>query len=202
MTVNVEELELKDRLSLIESMIAAGRRGTESWGWSFVLWGVAYYIAIAWSTWGRSALAWPVTMIAAGALTGVIASWQVRNQPKTTIGRAIASVWIAMGISMFVLFASLGFSGRLVDQVSQNAFIAVIAAMLGTANATSSMILKWKQQFACAMVWWAAAVASCFGTVTQSSIAFLVAIFLCQIVFGSYAMFCEARRNKQGATHA
>jgi hypothetical protein len=202
MTADSEELELKDRLSLIETMIAEGRRGTESWGWSFVLWGVAYYIAMAWATWGRSALAWPVTMIAACVLTGAIASRQVRNQPKTTIGRAIASVWIAMGISMFVLFASLGFSGRLVNQVDQNAFIAVITAMLGAANATSSMILKWKMQFACAVVWWAAAVASCFGTVTQSSIAFLTAIFFCQIVFGVYGMIAEARRYRQGASHA
>ncbi len=52
MTVNAEELELKDRLNLIETMIAEGRRTTESWGWVFVLWGVAYYVAIAWSAWG------------------------------------------------------------------------------------------------------------------------------------------------------
>ena len=30
--------------------------------------------------------------------------------------------------------------------------------MLGLANATSSIILKWKMQFGCAVVWWAAAV--------------------------------------------
>ena len=56
---NVEEQELKDRLSLIESMIAEGRRTTESWGWTFVLWGVAYFhIAILRGlrrvSWGRS----------------------------------------------------------------------------------------------------------------------------------------------------
>ena len=49
MTGSMEEQELKDRLSLIESMIAEGRRTTESWGWSFVFWGVAYYVAIAWA---------------------------------------------------------------------------------------------------------------------------------------------------------
>ena len=49
MTASNEELELKDRLSLIETMIAEGRRTTESWGWTFVLWGVAYYVAIAWT---------------------------------------------------------------------------------------------------------------------------------------------------------
>jgi hypothetical protein len=59
MTANAEELELKDRLSLIESMIAEGRRTTESWGWTFVLWGVAYYVAIAWSAWGINVVRWP-----------------------------------------------------------------------------------------------------------------------------------------------
>ena len=53
MTANGEEIELKDRLRLIESMIAEGRRSTESWGWTFVLWGVAYYVALAWSILGR-----------------------------------------------------------------------------------------------------------------------------------------------------
>ena len=53
MTGNAEELELKDRLNLIETMIAEGRRTTESWGWTFVLWGVAYYIAIAWAILGK-----------------------------------------------------------------------------------------------------------------------------------------------------
>ena len=41
MVDHTTEQELKDRLSLIESMIAEGRRHTESWGWTFVLWGVA-----------------------------------------------------------------------------------------------------------------------------------------------------------------
>ena len=31
------EQDLEERLSLIESMIAEGRRNTESWGWTFVL---------------------------------------------------------------------------------------------------------------------------------------------------------------------
>ena len=49
MNPNIQDQELKDRLSLIESMIAEGRRTTESWGWTFVFWGVAYYVAIAWA---------------------------------------------------------------------------------------------------------------------------------------------------------
>jgi len=50
---NTSDLELAERVKLIEDMLAAGRRKTESWGWTFVLWGVAYYVAIAWATWGQ-----------------------------------------------------------------------------------------------------------------------------------------------------
>ena len=198
MSAQTDERELKDRLSLIESMIAEGRRTTESWGWTFVLWGVAYYVAIAWSTWGNGAVAWPVTMTAAGAITGIVFSRMARNQPDTTLGRSIGAVWVAFGVSVFILMTSLSASGRLEPHLS----VAIVSAMLGTANATSSMILKWKTQFACAVVWWAATLIACFGSGNQSAIAFLLAIFLCQIVFGIYAMICETRRRRmQGAVH-
>ena len=199
MTENMQGSELKDRLELIESMIAEGRRKTENWGWTFVLWGVAYYVAIAWSSFGHSGLAWPVTMVAAGAVTGLGASRNRINGPETTLSRAVGAVWIAMSVSIFVLMLSLGFSGKLEQQAS----VAIVSAMLGMANGTSSLILKWKVQFACAVVWWAACVTACFGTEKVSSIAFLSAIFLCQIVFGIYAMMCESRRRQNArAIHA
>jgi fatty acid desaturase len=206
MTASDEELDLKDRLSLIENMIAEGRRTTERWGWTFVLWGVAYYVAIAWSSglfagpiWSQHYLAWPVTMIGTCLLTILLAKRKHEDRPATSIGRAIGSIWMAMGISMFVLLLSLGMSGRNDQQV----IIAIIAAMLGTTNAACSMILKWKAQFLCAFVWWAAAVTSLFCSVAQSTIVFLVAIFFCQIVFGIYGMIGEARERRQHeAAHA
>src|SRR5207302_6625367 len=82
------EQELKDRLSLIEHMIAEGRRNTESWGWAFVLWGVVYYLAIAWSAWGHRVWAWPVTILIAVIVTVVVASLKAGNHPETTLGRA------------------------------------------------------------------------------------------------------------------
>ncbi len=194
------EQELKDRLSLIERMIAEGRRNTESWGWMFVLWGVAYYLAIAWSAWGHSSWAWPVTVLIAVIVTVVIASSKAGNHPGTTLGRAIGSIWMALGISMFLLFLTLGVSGRLTDQ---HLFVAVISAMLGMANGASALILRWKAQIACAVVWWVAAVATCFGTDAQSMIVFLIAIFLCQIVFGIYGVIAEAQeRKRRGPIHA
>ena len=189
--------ELKDRLDLIENMLAAGRRQTESWGWTFLLWGVAYYVAIAWATWGRSNLAWPVTMIAAAVVTGIVAVSKRSGKPQTTIGNSIGAIWTALGISMFLLFFSLGFSHR----IELHVFIAIICAMLGMANATSGMILKWKMQLVCAVVWWTASVAGCFGDKNQSIIVLLAAIFFCQIVFGIYAMVRGTKRQ-HGAIHA
>ncbi len=194
------EQDLKERLSIIERMIAEGRRTTESWGWTFVLWGVAFYLALAWSAWGRSPWAWPATMLIAVIVTVVGASSKATNHPQTTLARAIASIWIALGISMFLLFLALGLSGRLTDQ---HLFVAVISAILGMANGASGLILRWKIQLACAGVWWVTAVASCFGSDVQSISVFLVAIFLCQIVFGIYGMTAEVQvRKRRGLTHA
>ncbi len=208
MQEQTSEQDLKERLNLISTMIAEGRRTTQSFSWTFILWGVAYFVAIAWATWGsgwamwgHNWVAWPVTMISTFVLTWILAirKYKGGHQPPTTMSRAISSIWIAMGLSMFILLFSMGMSGRADQQV----FVAIIAAMLGTANAASGILLKWKQQFACAVVWWAAAVVSLFGSVAQSTVAFLAAILVCQIVFGIYGMMLEARVRKiRGAVHA
>ncbi|MGP8270310.1 MAG: hypothetical protein ACLQLH_09600 [Terracidiphilus sp.] len=192
MNTNADEQELKDRLSLIETMIAEGRRTTESWGWTFVLWGLAYYVAIAWSAWGRSTLAWPVTMIAAGILTGIFGSRIKSGRPETTVGRSMLAIWLGMGISTFIIMLSLGFSGRSDLHIG----VAILGAMLGAANITSSIILKWKMQFACAVVWLASGAVSCFLSESQAEILFLAAIFFCQIVFGFYGMIAQSRKRK------
>ena len=40
-------------------------------------------------------------------------------------------------------------------EVETQVFVADCRRMLGTANATSGMILRWKPQIACAVVWMA-----------------------------------------------
>lgn len=206
MTDEMDGKNLAERVSLIESMMAEGRQGTARWGWSFVLWGVAYLVATAWSSglvggpvWAQHLLAWPVIMIAASITTGVVISRMKKGQPPTTLGRAIGAAWAAMGISLFVVLMSLGLSGR----YDLHVFVAIIGGMLGVANMTSAIILKWKMQFASAVVWLGSAVLACFGTVEQAGIAFLAATFFCQIVFGIYAMILESRRRRQsGVVHA
>jgi hypothetical protein len=142
-------------------------------------------------------------MIAASILTGIFASRSASKRPETTIGRAMMAIWAGMGISTFLVMMSLAISGRLELHVA----VAIVGAMLGAANATSSIILKWRMQFACAVVWWAAAVVSCFISEVQAGIVFVVALFFCQIVFGIYGMVAESRKRKgnganQGAFHA
>lgn len=197
---HANDQELKDRLSLIETMIAEGRRHTESWGWTFILWGVVLYVAMAWAAWGRNPWAWPITIVIGIIVMAVGLSMKGQRHPPTTLSRALGSVWIAVGVSMFVLFFALGMSGRLTDQ---HVFMAILATMLGIANGASGLMLRWKVQLACGVVWWAAAVGICFGSDRQSVIAFLAAIFLCQIVFGIYGMIAEAQMRKQrGVIHA
>jgi len=194
--------DLNERIKLIESMIAEGRRSTAHWSWIFVLWGVAYTVAIGWSQWGgHPGLAWPVTMVAAVILTVVLISLNHEERRETTLGRAIGSVWMALGVSMFLLFLALGITGRAGDV---HIFVPVACGFLGMANAASGMLLKWKAQIACATGWWAASVAACFGTQQQAQFVFLAAILLCLIVFGIYGMILEsrARRSRSGAVHA
>jgi len=205
MSAEMDNVELVERLKLIESMIAEGRQRTARWGWSFVLWGVAYLVATAWSSglvggpiWVQQRLAWPITMIVASAATGVAISRMRKGRPPSTLTRALGATWAAMGISLFVVLMSLGLSGRYDTHV----FVAIIGGMLCVANMTSAIILKWKMQFVCAVVWLGSAVVACFVSEEQAGIAFLAATFFCQIVFGIYVMVMESRTRRRGAAHA
>ena len=197
--------DLNERLDLIQSMIAAGRRKTESWGWTFVLWGVAYFVAMLWasswrtiSIWGRNNHAWPITMIATAALTIAIGMAKGKHEPETMMGRAIVSIWTAVGISMLSIFPALVVSNRL----DEHAFVALVASMLAIANGASGMVIKWKSQIGCGVVWWITSVVACFGSDLQLTIVFCSALFLCQIVFGIYAMILESRRHRSEIVHA
>lgn len=196
----MNELDLRERLTLIEKMVAEGRRTTESWGWTFVLWGVVLYVAFVWSALKQSAWAWPTTALIGVVATILIASTKKGGHPATTLGRAVGSVWVALAVTMFVLFGGLAATGRLSDP---HVFAAALCAILGLANGASAMILRWNAQLACAVVWWLAAVGACLGTNDQSALVLLAAIFLGQIVFGIYAMVSEARaRRRRIPAHA
>ncbi|HWT65252.1 MAG TPA: hypothetical protein VN151_04000 [Terracidiphilus sp.] len=203
--------DLNARLQLIEEMISEGRRSTQSWGWTFLLWGVAYYVAIFWAAWSVNPWswpvnlfdgnhwAWPVTMFSTAVLTLVIGTRRNKGKPRLAIGRTISSIWFSIGISMLLLFPALSIAGR----IDHHSFIAIVCAMLGVSNGACGMILRWPAELASACVWWCASIFACFGSEQQAVTVFLVAIFLCQFVFGAYAMLLEAREQRaHGAVHA
>ncbi len=197
---NVNDLD--DRLRLIQAMIAEGRQKTRSWGWSFLLWGIAYYVAIAWATLGHSALAWPVTMVAATLLTVLFAWRSADTTPSTTAGRSIGALWLAGGTALFVF----GFCAANSGNVSPQALIAGVEVILGLVNLASGRILCWWTQQVCGYLWTAFAAVSFFVPQQTAGYLFLAAIFLCNILFGAYLMLTEMRTTKtisaSGSAHA
>ena len=189
----MQERELTERIALIESMMQAGRKSTEYWGWNFLLWGIAYLVAVAWSNFlpdtGGRWLAWPVTMIFAVLLTIGIARRRMRNKPRTEKSRALQAIWTAMGCGIFVFAFPVAWSGHFQAQ----SFMAAIEVMLGIAHVASGSFLRWPLQMVVGALWWAAAIASCFVSGNGIAYVFLAATFVCMIGFGIYLMVRESR---------
>jgi hypothetical protein len=194
MTPDREHDSAVSQLNLIESMILEGRKSTEYWGWNFVLWGVAYLVAMTWSNFftGHSAAwAWPVTMTVTGAATALIARWRNRGNPVTTTSRAVTAIWMGCGLGIFAFAFPLILAGRFGDG---HAFLGGIEVLLGVAHIASGVTLRWPLQISVGAMWWTAAIVT---EVVPGSlpllIAFLTATFLGNICFGGYLMYAEAR---------
>jgi hypothetical protein len=189
----MDEREIGERIALIESMMQAGRKSTEYWGWNFLLWGIAYLVAVAWSSLlpqaGGRMLAWPVTMVFAVLLTIAIARRRMRNKPRTEKSRGIQAIWMAVGSGIFVFAFPVAYSGHFQAQ----AFMAAIEVMLGIAHVGSGIFLRWPTQVVVGALWWAAAIASCFVEGNGVAYVFLAATLMCNIGFGIYLMIRESR---------
>jgi len=189
----MNERDISERLALIESMMQAGRKSTEYWGWNFLLWGIAYLVAVAWSSFlphgGGPLLAWPITMIFATLLTIGIARRRTRNKPRSEKSRALQAIWTAMGCGIFVFAFPVAFSGHYQPQ----SFMAAIEVMLGIAHVASGSFLRWPLQIVVGALWWVAAIASCFVNGNGIAYVFLAATFVRMIGFGIYLMIRESR---------
>lgn len=190
-----EELNAGEQLAFIEGMIREGRKTTEYWGWSLVLWGTAYLVATGWASTpaaGRSAAwAWPVTMILASVLTASIAVSKKRGQPMTMRSRALTAVWVAVGCGLLLYCFPTVAAGRYGDG---HTFTATIEILLGVAQIANGVILRWRTEIIIGALWWVASLVTTF-THTNLGVAapFLLATFICFIGFGSYLMIREAR---------
>lgn len=193
--------DLQERFELIEKMMLEARRTTEYWGWNFVLWGIAYLIAIAWSsTTFNPNLAWPVTMIATGVATAVIAKRKNKGRPETVLGRAMMAIWVSVGAALFLFCFSTGFTGHWEIHAST----AAIETLLGAANMASGILLRWRVQASVGILWWAAAIATCLVPAAQVGLIFIAITAVGMIGFGFYLMLLEskARSGAQKAAHA
>ena len=189
----MNEREIGERIALIESMMRSGRRSTEYWGWNFLLWGIAYVVAVAWSNLlphaGGSGVAWLVTMIFASLLTVMIARRRGRHQPHTDRDRSLMAIWTSVGCGIFVFAVPVAATHHL----ESHAFIAAIEVLLGVAHVASGITLRWPTQVAVGGVWWVAAIASCFVSEGGTAVIFLTATLICNIGFGIYLMIRESR---------
>jgi hypothetical protein len=198
----MDEREIGERIALIESMMRAGRKSTEYWGWNFLLWGIAYLVAVAWSNFlphaGGSGLAWLVTMIFASLLTVMIARRRGRQQPQTDKSRSLTAIWTAVGCGIFVFATPVAATGHM----EAHAFIAAIEVLLGVAHIASGSTLRWPTQVVVGLVWWAAAIASCFVSERGTAVIFLIATLICNIGFGTYLMIRERREKARAGAGA
>jgi hypothetical protein len=181
--------ELLERIELIERMVTQGRRTTQYWGWTFVLWGAGQLIALAWNILsGRPEIAWPVTMTLCGILTGIgSARMRKAEHAETIISRSLGSIWFSCGFALFFL----GFIGNFMGFFSFQSFLVVVFALMGVANIASGTILRWRTQQILGIIWWAGAVVVMAGTQKTALWAFVGMTLAAELLFGIYLMYRE-----------
>lgn len=191
--------DLVQRITLMETMIAEGRCSTQRYGWVFVAWGVCYIVASLWAGMGPHPIwAWPVCL--AITIPGVnVGLWrQGRAAAVSSMSRTLGAVWMAFGVGIMLFVGTVAASHHFDDVM----FLSVICFFLGTVNITSAAIYRWKMQGLAGAIWWASGVFALFVSQEAAGIAFLVATFLSQIVFGLYLMVLESRRGSHHTQRA
>ena len=181
--------ELLERLELMERMVSQGRRTTQYWGWTFVLWGAGQLIALAWNILsGRPGIAWPVTMTLCGILTGIgSARMRKAEHVETIVSRSLGSIWFSCGFALFFL----GFIGNFMGFFTFRSFLVVMFALMGVANIASGTILRWRTQQILGVVWWVGTIVVMLGTDKTALWAFVAMTLTAELLFGIYLMYRE-----------
>jgi hypothetical protein len=187
--------EILQRIYLMESMVAEGRRFTARCGWIFVLWGVVNLAAMSWRHIQPDSLwvgqwAWPICLVAGAVLT--LVGRALQGHPQSCIKglrcRSVEGVWGMMGIALAIYIA-----GAMVRHLTwQYSYVAALLIIIGMAHAISAVILRWRMQGVVAAIWWAGAIAAfCVrSNAGVQRIMFLEMVFG-MILFGLYAMVLE-----------
>jgi glucan phosphoethanolaminetransferase (alkaline phosphatase superfamily) len=187
--------ELLTRLELIESMLLEGRKTTSYHGWTFLLWGVAFLVAIGWMEWlPHGELAWVVTMPVTALFSAILGS---RLRTCKWSARSLAAIWIAVSAALFLYMFSVGYSGH----AEMHTLWAAMETLLGVANCASAIMLRWRVQMGVAILWWIAAAASCFVPAALLIPILAGATLFCQVGFGLYLIYLERRDQKLAVQH-
>ena len=188
-----DRTEILNRLKLIEEMMAEGRRTTERWGWSFLMWGFGPLIARWWeSRWPYAALAWPVTMGLCVVVNGaVLRAHERRGTAETFAARAMGAVWTSAGITVLLVAFGAALSGT---SRSRTLYVALFA-LAAAGHSASSIILRWLPQFLAAMVWWCAGMAAFVLPDSRLPSIAAVALLLGNVAFGAWLSYRERSRQ-------
>jgi hypothetical protein len=193
--------DLMQRLALMESMIAEGRRSTSRCGWIFVLWGVVEILGMGWQWAWPSIWIWPTTLAVGFLIQGTIMG-AIRNRrpayPMSLRDRSIGAIWSMMGLATTLYVLTAIFS----HLAWQYSFMAGIFMLVGMAHAISAMFLRWRVQGAVAALWWAGGVAMFFAhSINRLFVVFPLEMFFGMVLFGLYGMMLD-RRDRGGRVNA
>jgi hypothetical protein len=184
--------DLLQRLALMESMIAEGRRSTTRCGWIFVLWGLVDIAGMFWE-WERSSYwIWP-TVLGVGFAVMFAIQAMLKQGPARCAnmeGRTVGAIWSMMGLAT-TLYVAAGMVRHLTWQYS---YIAAIFMMIGLAHAISAMVLRWRAQGVVAALWWAGGIAMFFAhSGNEIFVVFPLEMFFGMVLFGLYGMWLDRR---------
>ena len=185
--------DLLQRVALMETMIAEGRKSTACFGWIFVMWGLIYFVAMGWVVFlPFKDWAWPVC-VSVGVLVGIVRVRRKRadGTGENQLSRSIEAVWQAMCVAIILYVIAADASGH----GNQSAYYAAVLFFVGLAHGISARILRWGAQGLVAFLWWGCGIAMFFFRTRNEVLSiFLVAAFFGMILFGLYAMMLERRR--------
>jgi hypothetical protein len=185
--------DLLQRLALMETMIAEGRRYTGRNSWIFVLWGLVDIVAMSWQHYlphsgGR--WAWPICLPTGAilSLAGKLIQLRSPGYSKNEACGRVMSVWSMTGSGMGIYIAT----AMITHFDWQYSYMAAILMMIGMAHGISAMLLRWPMQGLAAAVYWAGGVAIfAFNSGKATNIIWWIEMGLVMIVFGLYAMRVE-----------
>ena len=188
-----DQKEMLDRLKLIETMMAEGKRTTQRWGWSFLLWGIGPLIAMLWAAhWPHAEWAWPVTIGLCIIVNGlVLKARKRRSESKTTTMRSVGAVWTCAGATVLLVAFGAVWSGM----VEFRYLYVALFALAAVAHGASSLILRWWPQFLAALVWWVASVMAYVVPADRLQELAALALVLGNVVFGAWLTYCEWSRK-------